>query len=153
VGFTDLDPRRLILEVTETAVVDDPVAAHRNLRTLADRGIRTAVDDFGTGHATFAYLKQLPVHVVKVDRAFVAGLGDQRQDDAIVAGVIGMAGALDAQCIAEGIETAGQRDRLLDLGCRYGQGWLFARPMQHEDLLAYLRVGPGHDRPGQAGAL
>jgi EAL domain-containing protein (putative c-di-GMP-specific phosphodiesterase class I) len=137
-GFADINPLRLILEVTETAVAEDPRAAQRNLRTLAGCGVRIAVDDFGTGHATLSYLRQLPVSVVKIDRTFVGGLGDGAQDAAIVSGVIGMAHALGTLAIAEGVETVQQRDRLTELGCTHAQGWLYARPMENNEIQAYL---------------
>ena len=142
-GFTDFDPRRLILEITETAVVDDPDAARRNLAMLADCGIRIAIDDFGTGHAMLTYLRQLPVHVIKIDRSFVSGLATNAQDTAIVAGVIGLSRSLGTAVTAEGVETDEQRQILSELGCRLGQGWLFSRPLAEPALHEYLRSSPG----------
>jgi predicted signal transduction protein with EAL and GGDEF domain len=140
-SLSDLAPRRLILEITETAVVDDPTAAERNLRTLAGCGVRIAVDDFGTGHSTLAYLRQLPVDVIKIDRTFVEGVGEDSQDTAIVSGVIAMARALGTLAIAEGVETVAQRDRLVELGCTHGQGWLYAQPIEQRHVRTYLTSG------------
>ena len=142
-GFTDFDARRLTLEITETAVVDDPDAARRNLAMLADCGIRIAIDDFGTGHAMLTYLRQLPVHVIKIDRSFVSGLGTNAQDTAIVAGVIGLSRSLGTAVTAEGVETLEQRQILSELGCRLGQGWLFSRPLADPALHDFLRTSPG----------
>jgi diguanylate cyclase (GGDEF)-like protein/PAS domain S-box-containing protein len=146
-GFTEFDPRRLILEITETAVVDDPSAARRNLAMLADCGIRIAIDDFGTGHGTLTYLRQLPVHVIKIDRSFVSGLGTHAQDTAIVAGVISLSRSLGTAVTAEGVETQEQRQALSELGCRLGQGWLFSRPLHEPAFQEYLRTSP-QQRPG-----
>jgi diguanylate cyclase (GGDEF)-like protein len=126
---TGLAPDRLQLEITESAVMssdDEPVAA---LRTLADIGIRMAIDDFGTGYSNLSYLKRLPVHAIKVDGSFVAGLdsGDLR-DERILATLVGLSHTLGLTVTAEGVETAAQADRVRAIGCDAGQGWHFGFP-------------------------
>ncbi|MGH8890532.1 MAG: EAL domain-containing protein [Acidothermaceae bacterium] len=125
-----LPPHRLVLEVTETAVLDDWQSAAALLRQLSARGVRIAIDDFGTGYATLKHFKQLPVDIVKIDRSFVAGLGSDGGDTAIVTSVVQLAAALGTEVVAEGVETAAQRDLLISLGCSHGQGWLFGKPTE-----------------------
>jgi diguanylate cyclase (GGDEF)-like protein len=123
-----LSPRRLILEVTETAVLDEPEASSTNLRKLALLGVRVSLDDFGTGYSSLSMLRRLPVHELKIDRSFVDGLGIRDQDTAIVASVIELAHTLGTAVVAEGIETIEQLHELLRLGCEHGQGYLLGRP-------------------------
>jgi diguanylate cyclase (GGDEF)-like protein len=123
-----LSPRRLILEVTETSVLDEPEASSTNLRKLAELGIRVSLDDFGTGYSSLSMLRRVPVHELKIDRSFVDGLGVRDQDTAIVASVIELAHTLGAAVVAEGIETIEQLHELLRLGCEHGQGFLLGRP-------------------------
>ncbi|HEY0360209.1 MAG TPA: EAL domain-containing protein, partial [Mycobacteriales bacterium] len=96
-------------------------------------GLQVAVDDFGTGYASLGYLKRLPVDSLKIDRSFVTGVAAGGEDAKIAAAVIGLAAALDLKVVAEGIETQVQLQALIDLGCRYGQGYLFARPQPAVD--------------------
>jgi EAL domain-containing protein (putative c-di-GMP-specific phosphodiesterase class I) len=126
--------RCLHIEITESLLMDDIEMAIEMLDVLRDRGINISVDDFGTGHSSLGYLKRLPVGTVKIDRSFVSGLGDLdsadgRDDEAIVRAVMGMAKALNLSVVAEGVETAAQRDVLRAMGCTYAQGWLYGRPM------------------------
>jgi PAS domain S-box-containing protein len=123
-----LPAERLVLEVTETAVLDDWEAAAISLSELSAHGVKIAIDDFGTGYATLKHLKQLPANIIKIDRSFVSGLGVDDGDTAIVTSVIQLAHALGTETIAEGVETAAQRDMLLALGCTHAQGWLFGTP-------------------------
>ena len=91
-------------------------------------GVTVAVDDFGTGYSSLSYLRRFPVHVVKIDRSFIADLGTAAADDAIVHAVIAMGHTLGLRVVAEGIETAAQAAILSDLSCDVGQGWLYGRP-------------------------
>ena len=128
-------PQDLEMEVTESALlVDDAVA--QVLRDLAELGIRLAVDDFGTGYSSLNHLKFFPASTVKIDKTFVAGLGRDAVDEAIVAAVIGVARSLGLSTVAEGVETAAQHERLRGLGCELGQGYLFAAALSKEDLYA-----------------
>ena len=125
-----VDPRMLVLEVTESALMDDAEAALRVVNELKELGLKIAIDDFGTGYSSLVYLKRFPVDALKVDRSFVAGLGTNRDDEAIVRSVVQLAQAFGIQTVAEGIETRGQLEFLTGLGCEMGQGYLWspARP-------------------------
>ena len=134
----DMDPAALCLEVTESAVMDDVEAAIGILGELKSLGVKLALDDFGTGYSSLAYLKRLPLDIVKIDRAFVAGLGRDLEDTAIVAAVMGMAHALDLSVVAEGVETESQLAGLRRMGCEYAQGYYFARPEPAEAIAEML---------------
>jgi diguanylate cyclase (GGDEF)-like protein/PAS domain S-box-containing protein len=128
---TRIEASRVCLEVTETQLMSDAVASIEVLMDLKRRGISLSIDDFGTGYSSLSYLKRLPVDTLKIDRSFVAGLGESttgRQDSAIVEATIRMAQALGLAVVAEGVETPQQCAELRWLGCDYGQGWLFGRP-------------------------
>jgi diguanylate cyclase (GGDEF)-like protein len=129
-----LDPYRLLIEVTETAVVDDAEAAKVALDQVAALGARVAIDDFGTGYSSLLYLKRYPIQALKIDRTFVSGMGSSDDDDAIVASVVSLARAVGAVCIAEGVETDQQHAALLGLGCQLAQGFLFGRPVGAAEL-------------------
>jgi EAL domain-containing protein (putative c-di-GMP-specific phosphodiesterase class I) len=137
-----LDPLHLCLEVTESAMIDDIDSVAARLEVLRSIGVKIAVDDFGTGHATLSYVQQLPVDVIKIDRSFVGDLGTSRNGDAIVASMLQLAHRIGATCVAEGVETDLQREALLRNGCLLAQGFLFSRPIpapQFEQLLATTR--------------
>jgi EAL domain-containing protein (putative c-di-GMP-specific phosphodiesterase class I) len=126
---TGLAPGSLVLEITESMIMEE---AERNVDVLArlrGLGVQVAVDDFGTGYSSLAYLKRFPVDMLKVDKSFVDGLGENLEDTAIVEAVIRLAHALGLRTVAEGIETTGQLDQLRALGCELGQGYYFSRPL------------------------
>jgi len=128
-GVWGLDPERLILEITETALMRDPRASAARLQALHELGVRLAIDDFGTGHASLAYLRDLPADELKIDRSFIAPILGSERDRRIVASVIQLAHAVNMQVVAEGIE-AGEAARILaDMGCEIGQGFHFDRPV------------------------
>ncbi|GAC1445311.1 MAG: hypothetical protein NVSMB55_25710 [Mycobacteriales bacterium] len=129
-----MDPRALVFEVTESAVMEDAEVAVTVLSRLAELGISLAIDDFGTGYSSLLYLKRYPIRALKADRSFVSGMGVNDEDDAIVASVISLAAAVGASCIAEGVETSEQLAALRSLGCDYGQGWLFGRAVPADAL-------------------
>ena len=131
---SDLQPDRLQLEITESVVMQDPEAMVVRLNALKRIGIKLAVDDFGTGYSSLAYLKRFPIDVLKIDRAFVSGLGQAEQDSAIVRTVISLAHALGLRTTAEGIEERAQWDHLEQLGCDQGQGFIFSKPLRPETL-------------------
>jgi diguanylate cyclase (GGDEF)-like protein len=137
-------PDRLVVEVTETESVTERASARRQLERLRDLGVLVAVDDFGTGYSSLAQLRQLPVDCVKIDRAFVERLGrDSHEDDRrIAAGIIDLAHDLGMTVVAEGIETETQASTLLEMGCRRGQGFLFAASLPAEELTARLGAAP-----------
>ena len=130
-----LDPADLALEVTETALVDDSEVPARNLERLREMGVRVLLDDFGTGYSSLSYLQRFPIDVLKIDRSFIARLGQEDSAEAIVGAIVGMGHALGIQVVAEGIETRTQAGQAADLGCDYGQGFLFARPTPAVDVV------------------
>ena len=133
-----MDPGRLSLEITESTVLEDTETALVTLEALRGQGARISLDDFGTGYASLALLKHLPVDELKVDRSFVAGLGRDPQDSPIVSTVVGLAEALGLVAIAEGVETKAQVEELHRIGCRYAQGFYFARPQSAEQVTPLL---------------
>ncbi|MBA2528917.1 MAG: bifunctional diguanylate cyclase/phosphodiesterase, partial [Euzebyales bacterium] len=140
-----VDPGRIVMEITESVVMEDVATSARVLGELKGLGLRLAIDDFGTGFSSLSYLKRFPVDLLKVDRSFVRGVGADAGDAAIVDAVITLARALCLSTVAEGVETLAQRDRLQDLGCGYAQGWLYGRPVAPDLLLPLLagdRVAP-----------
>jgi diguanylate cyclase (GGDEF)-like protein len=137
------DPARLEIEITEHSLVDDHDIAVRTLINLRSMGVRVAIDDFGTGLSSLAYLRRLPIDKLKIDRGFVRELPRNDGDAAIVTAIASMAHALGLRVVAEGIETAAQREFLQALRVDLGQGYLFGRPMPSADLRKLLRhVGP-----------
>lgn len=136
-----LDPRYLCLELTERALVDDLDTVAARLEVLRSIGTRISIDDFGTGHSTLSYLRQLPVDVIKIDRSFVSELGVQPRADSIVGSLSNLAHQLRVTCVAEGVETEVQRKALWDHGIRYAQGYLFARPLNPSQFEEVLMVG------------
>jgi diguanylate cyclase (GGDEF)-like protein len=136
-----INPQVLQLEITESVVMQDPEAMVARLNALKALGIKLAVDDFGTGYSSLAYLKRFPIDVLKIDRAFVTGLANGGQDSAIVQTVVGLARALGLRTTAEGIEERSQWDRLEQLGCESGQGFIFARPLRPAAVIDLLAGG------------
>ena len=128
----------LKLELTESLVLDDVQDSIAKMHLLRTKGVRFSMDDFGTGHSSLAYLTRLPLHQLKIDQSFVRNLGLRHTDDVIVQTIIGMARTLDLEVIAEGVETAEQRDFLASHGCDLYQGYLFGRPMPVAGLEALL---------------
>ena len=134
---TRLDPQSLILEITESVLMDDVPAACKKLAALKDIGVRLAIDDFGTGYSSLAYLKQFPVDILKIDRAFTEAAG--RIDGlAFLRAIVDLGTSLHLTTVAEGIEIEEQADQLQLIGCGVGQGFWFARPMPAADLTALL---------------
>jgi diguanylate cyclase (GGDEF)-like protein/PAS domain S-box-containing protein len=130
---TGTDPGQVWLEITESVLTGETDVTVGALRALKALGVRLSVDDFGTGYSSLLYLKRFPVDTLKVDRSFVAGLGTNADDTAIVAGVVGLAQTLGLTAIAEGVETEKQRAALQALGCDLAQGYLFGYPEPAED--------------------
>lgn len=130
-----LQPGRLCVELTETALLSDVAATARTLSRLRDLGISIALDDFGVGYSSLAYLKRLPIDVIKLDRAFVAGLPHDPYDSAIVQAVAGLARRTGMEVVAEGVETRTQAEALLACGIERAQGHLFATACDPEALL------------------
>jgi diguanylate cyclase (GGDEF)-like protein len=133
-----LQPERLVLEVTESAVVEDDAAAAGALDALSALGVRISIDDFGTGYSSLLYLRRYPISALKVDRAFVSGLGLSADDEAICSSVIDLAHAVGATSTGEGVETMDQYAALRAFGCQQGQGYLWSPAVPIEDLESVL---------------
>ncbi len=141
-----LPPGRLCLELTESSFMEDVEYHGAALSALGSLGVELAMDDFGTGYSSLTYLKRFPLNVLKIDQAFVQGLGVDAADTAIVESVINLAHALGMRVVAEGVETARQAAELVALGCDLAQGYFFARPAPPEELDAMLRWEPTPQR-------
>ncbi|MFT5399669.1 MAG: diguanylate cyclase (GGDEF)-like protein/PAS domain S-box-containing protein [Planctomycetota bacterium] len=139
VNFTqnrNIDPSRLEIEITENMFMNDIQTCTQKLRVLANKGITIAIDDFGTGYSSLNYLRELPVHTVKVDYSFVAEIEHSKKGAALVAAIVGMAHGLGIDIVAEGVENVHQSDYLEELGCHIMQGYLFFRPITVDEFLA-----------------
>jgi EAL domain-containing protein (putative c-di-GMP-specific phosphodiesterase class I) len=132
-----LPASRLHLEITEGAVLSDE-AVWGDLQRLREIGIQIAIDDFGTGYSALSYLGRVPVDRIKLDRQFVASMAANRTQRELVEGIVQLTRILELEVIAEGVETVEERDLAAEVGCRYGQGYLFARPMPAEKVTAWL---------------
>ena len=133
-----LSPTRLVVEVTEGSLLDDPERVRATLERLRAAGVGAALDDFGTGYSSLSYLHSLPLRILKIDRAFVDELDKSGNTNSttVVAAILALARALDIQVIAEGIETEAQREALMAMGCELGQGYLLGRPAPIEHWVA-----------------
>jgi diguanylate cyclase (GGDEF)-like protein/PAS domain S-box-containing protein len=136
---TGLDPRALVIEITERAVMDDAEFALGELRRLKDLGVSFGIDDYGTGYSCLSYLKLMPVDFLKIDRSFIAGLGEDPGDEAIVSGTIDLAHALGLRVVAEGVETADQLRWLKEHGCDLAQGGYLFKPLAEGEIPALGR--------------
>jgi diguanylate cyclase (GGDEF)-like protein/PAS domain S-box-containing protein len=126
----DLPPSALCLEITESAIMEDPEAAHRILQGLKGLGVKLAIDDFGVGYSSLSHLKYLlPVDVIKIDKSFVDGLLESRDARAIITAIVQLAHALGVTAVGEGVESAEQAAALRDLGCHVAQGYHFSKPL------------------------
>lgn len=136
---TGLEPGSLKMEITESAVMENAEAAISILERIKASGVKISIDDFGTGYSSLSYLQRFPIDTLKVDRSFVSVMGEKSENGAIVRTIVTLAKALQLNVIAEGVETTDQFQRLLGLGCEFGQGYLFSRPLpawQINDLIA-----------------
>ncbi|HEV7846348.1 MAG TPA: EAL domain-containing protein [Thermoleophilaceae bacterium] len=132
----------LMLEVTESVLMEDRKPIIRDLEALRSLGVRIAIDDFGTGYSALSYLREFPIDTVKMDRSFVHNLGNDAADSALVRSVVELGEALDMQIIAEGIEGQGQLDSVTGLRCDIGQGYFFAPPLDADAMRSLLNDEP-----------
>ena len=136
-----LDGTHLMLEITESVLMEDRQPIIRDLDALRELGVKIAIDDFGTGYSALSYLREFPIDTVKMDRSFVQNLGKDAADSALVRSVVELGGALDMQIIAEGIELQGQLDSVTGLHCDIGQGYFFAPPLDAAAMRDLLNGG------------
>jgi len=143
---TGLPPERLVLEVTETLMMQDLDGSAEKLAALKRMGVRIAVDDFGTGYSSLSYLRRFPVDMLKIARDFV----DVAQDDdwAFAHAIISLGQTLGLEVVAEGVEQAAQADRLRSMGCDFAQGYFFAQPLQPGAMVRH--VAEQKSAPGRA---
>jgi EAL domain-containing protein (putative c-di-GMP-specific phosphodiesterase class I) len=138
VGAAGIDPKRVTAEITESALLVDQEAAAERLQRLRDAGIRIAVDDFGTGYASLAYLTSLPLDAIKIDRGLVADIVGGERDRIVVKAMIHLAKELDLKVVVEGVETTAQLGLLADWGCDLYQGFLGAGALTHDELNRFV---------------
>jgi diguanylate cyclase (GGDEF)-like protein len=132
-----LDGADIQCEVTESCLMSDALDACRQLERMRELGVRVSIDDFGTGYSSLSALSQFPIDVLKIDRSFVAGVGDKKKLS-IVGAILALAESLGLDTVAEGIETEPQRSLLRELGCAKGQGYLIAKPLPHDEFATWV---------------
>ncbi len=130
----------LVLEVTETVLMADPVVAALALGHIRDLGVRVALDDFGSGYSSLSHLRRFPIDIVKIDKSFVDDVARDGAQSAIARGIIELGKAMSIQTVAEGIEVDEQAEALRSLGCELGQGFYFARPLTPEAWAGMLQA-------------
>jgi EAL domain-containing protein (putative c-di-GMP-specific phosphodiesterase class I) len=129
-----LAPERLVLEITESVIMQDTESTLRKLRALKAIGVRLAIDDFGTGYSSLSYLQRFPIDILKLDKTFIDGVGRGGTDAALARTIIALGDMLHLRTVAEGVETVQQRDELLAFGCELAQGYVFAKPLEADVL-------------------
>lgn len=134
------EAKQLTLEVTEGAMMADPAASLETLCRLRSTGVRMSIDDFGTGYSSLAYLKNLPVHELKIDKSFVINMVDNGDDAKIVKSIVDLAHNFELEVVAEGIENQEAFDRLAAMGCEFAQGFFMSRPLPLDGLLNWMNV-------------
>ena len=139
-----LHPESLNVEITESALMDNPAVAEEILKQLKGLGAKICIDDFGTGYSSLSYLQRFPIDVVKVDRSFVSAVDDSQDSQAIVRTIFSLGESMGLKIVAEGVETPAQLAFLESEGCRYVQGFLFYKPLsvnEVDELLAGISIG------------
>jgi EAL domain-containing protein (putative c-di-GMP-specific phosphodiesterase class I) len=135
---TGLGPTHLTLEITENVIMDDAPSTIGTLEDLRGLGVHLAIDDFGTGYSSLSYLRRFPLDYLKIDRSFVAGLGEEADASAVVSGIVSLARSLRLAVVAEGVENAEQLSLLKDLGCDLAQGYYLSEPLPAHDVPAFV---------------
>ena len=133
-----LPPSRLKLEITESVIMENAESAIAMLSRLKELGARVAIDDFGTGYSSLGYLLRFPADTIKIDRSFISALARGKRNQQLVEAIVSLSRGLGMDVVAEGVETEEQRAQLISLGCRYGQGFLFSRPLDRDRTTALL---------------
>ena len=147
---TGADPSRLTVELTESATMEDPASAEPILRALHDLGLRLALDDFGSGYSSLSRLLEMPVETLKIDRAFLREVPENREAAAIVTAILRLSKALGRSAVAEGVETEAQRSFLVAEGCRLAQGFLLGRPLPPDGVETLLDAGEPDPGPAES---
>ncbi len=140
ISQTGVNPAKLELEVTETAIMDDLDLAVSTLMALKKLGIRTAIDDFGTGHSSLSYLRKLPIEILKIDKSFIDEILTSREDRTLVKGIIDMVHALDIEVVAEGVENHQMAELLKNMGCDLVQGFHYCKPISEREFVQLLKT-------------
>jgi diguanylate cyclase (GGDEF)-like protein len=138
---TGMDPHDLALEITESVMMEKRSTALDILRALKNLGLTLVMDDFGTGYSSITYLKSFPVDILKMDRSMIEGIEEDPENEAIVSATTGLAHALGLEVVAEGVETAGELDKLRSMGCDFAQGYYWQRPCSAEKMTKLLTAG------------
>jgi EAL domain-containing protein (putative c-di-GMP-specific phosphodiesterase class I) len=133
-----LDHHRLVVEITESTLMRDPASTVERISQLKALGIRVAVDDFGTGYSSLAYLRRFQVDILKIDRTFIASMTSSEQSSTLVHSLVQLGKSLGLDTVAEGIEEQQQLEQLRDEQCDTGQGFLYAKPLSPQELMAFL---------------
>ena len=138
--LTGLNPKLLKLEITESTAMENAEQTIGILRKLKDLGVQISIDDFGTGYSSLSYLHQLPFDTLKIDRSFVMNIDQEDSEDLkILDTIVSLTKSLDKKIIAEGVETKEQLDILMDLGCEYGQGYFFSKPISKDEASTLMQ--------------
>ncbi|MFI2367576.1 putative bifunctional diguanylate cyclase/phosphodiesterase [Streptomyces sp. NPDC018833] len=145
--LSGIEPSSLVLELTESVLMSNDERIRSEMGSLTDLGIRFAIDDFGTGYSSLSYLREFPISILKIDKSFIDELGRSPEQFALVEGITHLADTLGLTVIAEGVENAGQQQLLIAMGCRFGQGYLFAEPVGAEEA-EHLVLAPPLGRLG-----
>jgi len=143
---TALPPEYLILEITETLMIQNTEAMIEKLQRLKDLGIRLAIDDFGTGYSSLSYLHRFPVDILKIDKSFIEKVCQGKEGTAVARAIIMMGESLNLRVIAEGVENAEQASALKRLGCESGQGYHFSRPLDRDAMTEFLANAETYSR-------
>jgi diguanylate cyclase (GGDEF)-like protein len=145
---SNLPPRFLEVEMTESMLIDDSTVLSEALNRLHKLGVKFSLDDFGTGYSNLGYLKKFRITVLKIDQSFIKKMSENLQDEAIVKAVIQMAAAMNMTTVAEGIEDVGTQNKLIELNCNYAQGYLWSKPLPANMILSYLVDAKNRQLPG-----
>ena len=138
-SITGVAPEQLVIEVTESMLMQDPNAAQAALEKLHGHGIRIAIDDFGTGYSSLSQLQQFPIDILKIDKSFVDPLGSEPASGSTVSSILGLARSMGLRVVAEGIERDDQLEKLRELGCDLGQGYLLGKPLDRDGAASLIR--------------
>ncbi len=138
-GRSGLPPASLLVELTESTIINDPEHMHSALEQLRGIGVKAHIDDFGTGYSSLTFLHHFPGDTLKVDRSFIASMHTDQSHAAIVRGIVTLAHSLDFTVIAEGVDDPAQLDRLRELGCELAQGYLFSEPLPADAVADFVR--------------